>query len=359
MNLREYLLEQTCLHFNVSPSCNHVQILSRPEFNPFPSVLNEKTMEKYIIYDIPSSFQFNILDYRKDIATSITFDSQFELYYRETPNDIFTGSPYKQNFYKLIYIVDGQLDITLEGKHHCLTSSSICITNRNVRQEEGRSTEFTAIYLCFKPEFIESFSIFKTKPKNIGTELLDFYKINQANSEQIDYLIFQPINNIPSTVVEKTITLLFNELLKKEYGYLDICKFYLQRLFYSMQQPSEYLCFHTHFSQIQEETVFEQTLKYIIDAKRKLSRDEIGEALNYNGNYISRVFQKHTGQTLARYIRDICLSHAAHLLLNSDLQIREIVELIGYENKTVFYKNFKEKYGMNPGQYRALQKHDR
>lgn len=34
------------------------------------------------------------------------------------------------------------------------------------------------------------------------------------------------------------------------------------------------------------------------------------------------------------------------------MQIHEIISLIGYENKTVFYKNFKDKYDMTPGKYR-------
>lgn len=34
------------------------------------------------------------------------------------------------------------------------------------------------------------------------------------------------------------------------------------------------------------------------------------------------------------------------------MQIKEIIDELGYENKTAFYKNFHEKYGMNPGEYR-------
>ena len=352
MNIRRYLLEHSNQHFGVEPTGKTMKAFSSNDNNPFPFLHNTKTLDDYIIYDIPTSFQLNILDYREEMATSITFNSEYEIFYRDIPDDTFKGYLHKQNFYELIYIVDGQLDITLEGKHHYLTASSFCITNRNVRHLESRQKEFTAIYICFKPEFLDSFQGQEAKHKNMGTELQEFFVANQSSSEQIDYLIFQPLANVDYSSTTSTLYLLFEELLKKDFGYLDICKIYLQRLFYNLQKPSEYLCLHTCFSHSIEQTVFEQTLKYIFDAKRKVTREEIGIALNYNGNYISRVFQETTGQTLAKYVRDICLSHAAHLLLNTNMQIHEIISLIGYENKTVFYKNFKEKYNMTPGEYR-------
>ena len=46
------------------------------------------------------------------------------------------------------------------------------------------------------------------------------------------------------------------------------------------------------------------------------------------------------------------MQEAARLLLNTDLPIHVITSSIGYENRTVFYQHFQEKYHMTPSQYR-------
>lgn len=45
------------------------------------------------------------------------------------------------------------------------------------------------------------------------------------------------------------------------------------------------------------------------------------------------------------------MRETAKLLLNTDLPIHVIAGSIGYENRTVFYPHFQEKYHMTPSQY--------
>lgn len=352
MEIKEFMMNKILYHFHINNQndCEFTQLKTLNDFNPFPYIHNEKTTEDYIIYDMSSSFQFNLYDYSNDSTSSITFDSLFEVYYKEkTKQNPHIDFLHKQNFYMLTYVIDGQMNLILEGKVHVLPKGTCCITNRNVKQVEERRSEFTAVHLCIKSDFIEGLQFLNTKPANSGTELIDFFH-SDSLSEQISYLIFQPLHT--SELADELMKMIFLEMSEKEIGYLELCKLYLQRLFALLQTPSHYLCLTTRFSLSQEKTLFEETLKYITDHKKKVTREEIGKALSYNGNYISAVFQKYAGVTLAKYIRELCLSQAAHLLLNTEMQIKEIIDELGYENKTAFYKNFHEKYGMNPGEYR-------
>ncbi|MBQ7889339.1 MAG: helix-turn-helix transcriptional regulator [Erysipelotrichaceae bacterium] len=355
MKLKNYLLDGITNHFQLQQDNQKetLQIKAFNDFTPFPFIHSERTTEDYIIYDMPSSFQLNIFDYSSISTASITFDPLFDVYYRESAKqNPHIDYPHKQNFYQISYVIDGQMDIILEGHRYSLPKDTICITNHNVKQVEERLSEFTAVHLCVKSEFIEDLPILQSKQSNAGTELIDFFKLNNNPNQQIDYLIFYPVQDEIKITISEISKTMFTEMMKKEIGYLEICKSYLQRMFYHLQMPSKYLCMHTSFSLSQERTLFEETLKYILDHKKKVSREEIGKALNYNGNYISSVFQKYAGITLAKYIRDICLAQAAHLLLNTNMHIREIIHELGYENKTAFYSNFYEKYGMSPGDYR-------
>ena len=96
-------------------------------------------------------------------------------------------------------------------------------------------------------------------------------------------------------------------------------------------------------------------ISYIQTHRYKVDRKELSEALHYNGNYIGEVFVSHTGMKLAEYIRSSCLQEAAGLLLNTEMSMTEIISSLHYENRTTFYRLFKERYGITPLQYRKNQ----
>lgn len=62
--------------------------------------------------------------------------------------------------------------------------------------------------------------------------------------------------------------------------------------------------------------------------------------------------------TVSNYIRDVRLEKAKDLLLNSDLNVSEIVYSVGFTSRSYFCKIFKHKYGQNPTTYRSNYKDD-
>ena len=56
--------------------------------------------------------------------------------------------------------------------------------------------------------------------------------------------------------------------------------------------------------------------------------------------------------TLRRYCIEHRLEYARQLLVNTDLSVNEIIRKIGYQNKTYFYKIFKQRYGITPSEYK-------
>lgn len=47
------------------------------------------------------------------------------------------------------------------------------------------------------------------------------------------------------------------------------------------------------------------------------------------------------------------MNQAVYLLSNSKLSVSDIIESVGYDNSSYFYRIFKEKYGMSPKEYRG------
>lgn len=63
-------------------------------------------------------------------------------------------------------------------------------------------------------------------------------------------------------------------------------------------------------------------------------------------------FKEYTGMTIVQYQKKQKLSHAAQLLSNSDYQITQIAEIVGFDSLSHFLRIFKEEYTMTPKEYR-------
>ena len=79
-----------------------------------------------------------------------------------------------------------------------------------------------------------------------------------------------------------------------------------------------------------------------------LSNEEIGKHFNYHPNYINRVIQKHTGQSLHQYVLSCRVSKALEMLQTSGLSVTEVAEKVGFSSIKHFSQTFKSIYGYSP-----------
>ena len=96
------------------------------------------------------------------------------------------------------------------------------------------------------------------------------------------------------------------------------------------------------------------TVKYIQEHYASLtSMQEIADELNFNTDYLYRLFKKETGQTFVAYLTEYRLIQGAELLRRTSLTIYEISSRIGYGSVSYFSKKFKQMYGCNPYEFRS------
>ena len=77
--------------------------------------------------------------------------------------------------------------------------------------------------------------------------------------------------------------------------------------------------------------------------------------LNYSDYYFSSKFKSETGENVRDYINRKRLEKAAELLKNTNKEIQEICEVIGFSSPSYFGKLFKMQYGVSPGNYRKYK----
>ena len=67
---------------------------------------------------------------------------------------------------------------------------------------------------------------------------------------------------------------------------------------------------------------------------------------------MQKLYKTHFGISYMEDLIDARTSMAKQLLQTTDLQVTEIAEACGYRNDVHFMRQFKEKTGMSPSEYR-------
>ncbi len=86
--------------------------------------------------------------------------------------------------------------------------------------------------------------------------------------------------------------------------------------------------------------------------ENKLSSSIIAGELNYNCDYIERVFKKQLNMTITQFIQLSRINHSTSLLAHSTMSISEIANLAGFSSKEDFYRVFKKIKHTSPSAYR-------
>ena len=100
-----------------------------------------------------------------------------------------------------------------------------------------------------------------------------------------------------------------------------------------------------------EKLIIIQSLKYIEEFYKKATLLELPEKLKQPDYKLSKLIKKHTKMTFKELLQEKRLSKAVELI-KYKLTVVEIIEEIGYENPTYFYKIFKAKFGGTPKEFK-------
>jgi AraC-like DNA-binding protein len=83
-----------------------------------------------------------------------------------------------------------------------------------------------------------------------------------------------------------------------------------------------------------------------------LTCKDVANYCNYNEIYLNRIFKKSTGESIIRYIHRKKSETARQYLKETDIKIKEISKILGFENEYHFSSFFKKEVGVSPSQYR-------
>lgn len=82
------------------------------------------------------------------------------------------------------------------------------------------------------------------------------------------------------------------------------------------------------------------------------SAEKTAESLGYSRSHFCRMFRKIAGESFGTFVKSHKLKYAAELLLQTNFDICEVGNIVGYSNTWYFNKAFELQYGLSPDLYR-------
>lgn len=104
-------------------------------------------------------------------------------------------------------------------------------------------------------------------------------------------------------------------------------------------------------SDTEQATVF-KVLSYVETHYAQGSLTELAQILHFDLHALSREIKQKTGKTYTQLVQEKRLAQAAFLLKNTDRNVDDIANAVGYENMGYFHRIFKDAFDMSPRNYR-------
>lgn len=175
------------------------------------------------------------------------------------------------------------------------------------------------------------------------SDLFRFFVEPQKNRFSDEFIhLHLARNHMLRTILE----LMVVEYADRQEGTQQVLKTMLQTLF--MQIARQY---RQENARITPASPVERIMQYMADHSDVVTLKHIASRFSYNPNYVSALLRRKTGKTFSQILLEKRMIRAELMLQNTTLSVEEIAAMLGYSDKSNFYKAFREYYGMSPREY--------
>lgn len=98
-------------------------------------------------------------------------------------------------------------------------------------------------------------------------------------------------------------------------------------------------------------TTAEKIMRYMSTHTESVTLSELAAHFSYHPNYISNLLRKDTGRSFTEILTQMRMERAVMLLQGTELSVEEISAMLGYSDRSNFFKAFREYYGKTPREY--------
>ncbi len=252
---------------------------------------------------------------------------------------------HRHNYIEINYVYNGKLKQRVGNESICLQQGELLFLNQHIDHEiEACAKEDIIINFIIQPKFFEFIFSYLS-----SDNLMSNFIINSLyNNTQDGQFLYYAVSGVSS--IQELIRKMIDEIMAPSLLSESTLKLYMGLLMIELIKHSDKL------GQKQENSsrqfLIVEAMKYIDEHYQNGSLYELAEKLNQPHYSVSKQIKRATNYTFKELVQEKRLTKAKQLLESTDISITEIVELVGYDNISYFYRIFKTKYGYTPKKFR-------
>lgn len=112
---------------------------------------------------------------------------------------------------------------------------------------------------------------------------------------------------------------------------------------------------HSNVSYVSERRIDTACREIFANLASPPSAGELASACCLSESRFTHLFREATGRSLKEFIASMRIDRAKSLLTSTDMSVREIAEMIGYDDQSYFSRIFRQSIGISPTDYRKSQ----
>ena len=253
------------------------------------------------------------------------------------------------NYVEMVYMCSGTTTHILNDTETIiLNEGDLLILNQNTSQEILPASESdVAVNFIILPEFFDR-TISMIERENVLRDFL--LSALSSTTSTASYLHvqakdIQPVQNLLENMIWT--------IIYKKSGTNTINQTTMGLLFMNLSMFADTIN-QNQPNQFEQNLVF-TVLKYIETHYKNGTLTDIANEIKQPTYYVSRLLKKHTNSNFKELLQQRKLQQSAYLLTRTPLSAEAIMEAIGYDNSSYFYRKFREKYGCSPKDYRKKE----
>ncbi len=258
---------------------------------------------------------------------------------------------HRHDYVEMVYMCSGSTTHIVNGRERILLEEGdLIFFNQAVYHEILPASEGDiAVNFIILPQFFDR-AITMFEGKNV---LWDFLITTLSQSSSPASYLHIPAREI--LPVQNLVENLVWTLLDHRSGTETICQTTMGLLFLNLSQFAERI--NQDDPGKREQAAVSSVLKYIESHYQAGTLAEAAAAVGLPTYTVSRLLTRYTGSNFKELLQRRKLEQAAYLLAHTALTVDLILENIGYNNSSYFYRRFREKYGCSPAEFRIGNHH--
>ena len=265
------------------------------------------------------------------------------------PHTRFAHFPkHRHNYAELVYVCCGSAThIINDTDKIILQEGDLLFLNQSATHEIlPASQDDIAVNFIILPEFFDRILSMMERENVLRSFLISTLS---SHDSQITYLHFQAKGILP---IQNLIENMLWNLIDKKPGTNTINQITMGLIFMNLSVFAESMA-QSQTGNYEQDLIF-RILKYIEAHYKSGTLTDISAEVKLPPYYISRLLKKYTGQAFKELLQQQKLQQAVYLLSQTTLSVNDIIDAVGYNNSSYFYRIFREKYRCSPKEYRML-----